>query len=109
MGQLLGYDFDEVQIKKGFYYPIRLGTIEDEQHVIREQLARVLRGEVSIPMTVTDFPLVVDDATVEAQVRKLLLPALEKAGVEVKELDSSSEGAISSGQIDLVRRETKKD
>jgi hypothetical protein len=38
MGKALGYDFDEVQIKKGAYYPIFLGNVEQEQHALRRSL-----------------------------------------------------------------------
>jgi uncharacterized protein DUF6680 len=77
MGQFLGYSFDEVQIRKGIYYPIRLGTIEDEQHLIRQQFAQVLSGKTSIPMRVTDFPFEPSAESVEAAVRKLMPEVLE--------------------------------
>lgn len=98
MGQFLGYDFDEVQIRKGSYYPTLLGTVEDESHQIRSQFARVLRGEVSIPMKVTEFPLVVDDASVEVAVRKVM--AERDSGMKAL---TEGEPNRSADQVELVR------
>lgn len=85
MGQHLGYDFDEVLIRKGSYFPTGLGTIEDEQHLIRSQFAKVLSGQVSIPMKVTDFPFEPSNESVEAAVRKVL-PELLEGRAEIKSL-----------------------
>jgi len=56
MSQSLGYDFDEVQLKRDCYSPIAHGRIEGEQTKIREGLVKVLDGKLSIPMAVTYFP-----------------------------------------------------
>lgn len=56
MAQSLGYDFDEVQLKRGCYNPVRHGRIESEQTRIREGLVEVLDGKRSIPMAVTYLP-----------------------------------------------------
>jgi hypothetical protein len=45
MGDVLGYDFDKVYIKKGFYYPEGLGNIEAEQHALRRSLLALLAGK----------------------------------------------------------------
>jgi len=44
MGRVLDYDFDKVYIKKGFYYPEGLGSIEQEQHSLRRSLLSLLSG-----------------------------------------------------------------
>jgi hypothetical protein len=44
MGKGLGYQFDKVYIKKGFYYPEGLGNIEQEQHSLRRLLLALLSG-----------------------------------------------------------------
>ena len=49
MGKCLGYDFDEVQVKKGSYYPTGLGDVEAEQHAIRRGVLSVLSGKSRIP------------------------------------------------------------
>jgi hypothetical protein len=58
MGRRLGYDFDEVLVKKGSYYPTGLGNVEAEQHAIRRGVLNVLSGRGRIPVGVFDekFP-----------------------------------------------------
>jgi hypothetical protein len=58
MGRSLGYEFDEVQIKKGVYYPMGLGSVEQEQHALRRLLLEVLLGKRRIPVGVFEdkFP-----------------------------------------------------
>ena len=58
MGKDLGYDFDEVQIKKGAYYPMGLGNVEQEQHALRRGVLDVLQGKRRIPVGVFEetFP-----------------------------------------------------
>ncbi len=53
MGKGLGYDFDKVYIKKGFYYPEGLGNIEAEQHALRRNLLALLSGKgMKLPVAV---------------------------------------------------------
>lgn len=84
MALCLGFDFDEVHIKRGGYIPVGLSNIEEEQHLIRREIAKILKGEGSFPMRVTDFPLIVDDAATEDAVRKIMPEVLQKLGVESK-------------------------
>lgn len=56
MSQSLGYDFDEVQLKRDCYSPIAHGRVEREQTKIREGLVDLLDGKRSIPMAVTYLP-----------------------------------------------------
>ncbi len=58
MGKCLGYDFDEVQIKKGAYYPMGLGHVEQEQHAVRRGVLDVLSGKRRIPVGIFEdkFP-----------------------------------------------------
>ena len=58
MGKSLGYDFDEVQIKKGAYYPMGLGNVEEEQHALRRGLLELLAGKRRMPVGVLEekFP-----------------------------------------------------
>jgi hypothetical protein len=53
-----GYDFDEVQIKKGAYYPMGLGNVEQEQHSVRRGILDVLAGRRRIPVGIFEdkFP-----------------------------------------------------
>ena len=58
MGKCLGYDFDEVLVKKGSYYPTGLGDVEAEQHAIRRGVLNVLSGKGRIPVGIFEdkFP-----------------------------------------------------
>lgn len=56
MSLSLGYDFDEVQLKRDCYSPIAHGRVEREQEKIREGLVDVFEGRKSIPMYVTYLP-----------------------------------------------------
>jgi hypothetical protein len=60
MGKCLDYDFDEVQIKKGSYYPTGLGNVEAEQHAIRRGVLNVLSGKGRIPVGIFEekFPAI---------------------------------------------------
>lgn len=60
MGRCLGYDFDEVLVKKGSYYPTGLGDVEAEQHAIRRGVLNVLSGRGRIPVGVFEekFPAI---------------------------------------------------
>jgi hypothetical protein len=58
MGRCLGYDFDEVLVKKGSYYATGLGNVEAEQHALRRGLLNVLSGKGRIPVGIFEekFP-----------------------------------------------------
>lgn len=56
MSKSLGYDYDEVQLKRDSYRPEAHVNIENAQLDVLEGLAKVLRHERSIPMAVTYFP-----------------------------------------------------
>lgn len=48
MSQALGYDFDEVQLKRDCYSPVAHGNIEEQQANIRKGIEEVLSGYRSI-------------------------------------------------------------
>lgn len=56
MSRALGYDYDEVQIKRDCYRPEAHASVENAQLDVLEGLAKVLRHEQSIPMGITYFP-----------------------------------------------------
>lgn len=66
MGESLGYDFDEVHLKRQVYQPIGHSQIEEEQNEIRRLQLRLLKGQGRLPIAV--FPDTFDP---------LRLPALE--------------------------------
>lgn len=56
MSNALGYDYDEVQLKRDSYRPEAHVNIENAQLDVLTGLASVLRHERAIPMAVTHFP-----------------------------------------------------
>lgn len=55
MSQSLGYDFDEVQLKRDCYSPIAHGRVESEQNKVREGVLAILEGNRSLPMHITNL------------------------------------------------------
>lgn len=50
MSNALGYDFDEVQLKRDCYRPIAHGNLDEEQHKLRTALIEVMEGRKPIPI-----------------------------------------------------------
>lgn len=50
MGKCLGYDFDDVYLKRHAYQPTGHGKVEEEQHELRSLLLQVLRNDRRIPV-----------------------------------------------------------
>lgn len=65
MGEVLGFDFDKVHIKKAGYFPKAYADQENEQNFIRGQLVDVFLGKKAIPMSVVYFPS--DDEALKTQ------------------------------------------
>ena len=57
MGRSLGYEFDQVHVKKGIYAPEAHGRLEDENMLIRRGLLNLLYGDTALKMNVTSFPI----------------------------------------------------
>jgi hypothetical protein len=64
MGNSLGYSFDKVYVKKGWYYPEGLGDMEQEGHALRKGLLRIITGYGAFPVAVFEqkFPPLTQDA-----------------------------------------------
>ena len=56
MASALGYKFNSVEISRELYSPKGHAAIEGDQEIIRKGLAKVVRGEMALPMAVTSFP-----------------------------------------------------
>jgi hypothetical protein len=54
MGKCLGYEFDDVYLRRHAYQPEGHGRVEQEQHELRELLLQVLRNDRRIPIAL--FP-----------------------------------------------------
>jgi hypothetical protein len=70
MGKSLGYEFDDVHIKKGIYAPEGHLQIENENFLIRRGILRLLYGESSLQMDVKSFPYSEDAVKEQAALRK---------------------------------------
>lgn len=57
MAMCLGYEFDEILIKRAAYFPKAHGDIEMEQIIIRKKLVEILMGSASFPMKLTELPV----------------------------------------------------
>lgn len=77
MGRSLGYEFDEVHVKKGIYAPEAHGRIEDENILIRRGLLRLLYGDAALKMDVTSFPVSDEDLAEQKALRDILKELLE--------------------------------
>lgn len=49
-------EFDPTELRRAVYSPIKHGAIESEHEAIRTGLAKLLQGEISLPMRVVNFP-----------------------------------------------------
>lgn len=78
MGKSLGYEFDEVHVKKGVYAPEAHSQIENENTLVRRGLIRVLYGEASLRMVIDSLPTEQDEAEEQKEVRKALLEIFAK-------------------------------
>jgi hypothetical protein len=62
MSRYFKYDFDEVYLRRGAYYPKFFSDVEEEQHALRRKLLEVLDGNRRLPIGVFEqtFPGLVD-------------------------------------------------
>lgn len=73
IAEFLGYEFNTVEIANEIYSPKGHAWIETDQEIIRKGLARLLSGQLALPMEVKSFPS--DPAALKEQeeLRRLLL------------------------------------
>jgi hypothetical protein len=77
MGRSLGYEFDEVHLKKGIYAPEAHGRWEDENMLIRRGLINLLCGDAALKMNVTSFPVTEDELADQKALRHGLQQLLD--------------------------------
>ncbi|MDI1268816.1 MAG: hypothetical protein PSV40_06910 [Polaromonas sp.] len=77
MGRTLGYNFDEVHIKKGIYSPVAHSRIENENQLVREGVISLLQGERPLKMDVVGFPVAPQAAVEGEKIRKGLIDMLD--------------------------------
>ncbi len=56
MAECLGYDYDEVLLKRAAYYPKAHNDMELQLNFIRRKVTEILLGEDAFPMKVISFP-----------------------------------------------------
>lgn len=64
MAKHLKYDITEREIARGAYYPQFYTDAEKDQHEIRQGLAKLIRGETTVPIT---FPGLVETAAAASE------------------------------------------
>jgi hypothetical protein len=77
MSRYLGYNFNKSEIANDIYYPTGHVDVEGEQATIRRGLAKLLSGEMSIPMAVKEFPISSEAVEGQEALRKLIVEWLE--------------------------------
>ena len=77
MGKSLGYDFDEVHIKKGIYSPEAHSRVENENILLRRGLIRILYGDASLKMDIENFPFNEARAKEQNEIRSAIKEILE--------------------------------
>jgi hypothetical protein len=57
----LGFGFEKSQLQLGIYQPIAHGRVEQLQEQLLENVVKVVKGESSIAMRVTEFPTIASE------------------------------------------------
>lgn len=75
MAQFLNYDFTKAQIDRDIYSPKAHGDLATDQEVIRKGVVALLKGEISLPMAVKEFPTTEPTPELQIAIMKLLAEA----------------------------------
>jgi hypothetical protein len=62
ISQFLGYRFSKTQLLRDIYSPRAHGDLEAEQTLIRKGLAALFRGEITLPLSIKEFPSTTSEA-----------------------------------------------
>ncbi len=62
ISQFLGYRFSKTQLLRDIYSPRAHGDLEAEQTIIRKGLAALFRGEITLPLSIKEFPSTTSEA-----------------------------------------------
>ncbi len=77
MGNSLGYEFDEVHVKKGIYAPEAHSQIENENTLLRQGLLRLIYGDWHLKMDVTSLPVAEQSEAEQQLLRQHLIELLK--------------------------------
>jgi hypothetical protein len=75
LSKALGFKFSKVDIKRGIYYPRGHVELEAAQHAVLANLNKLLAGQQSLPMRVTEFPTSEEAFKLQNDVQRELLKA----------------------------------
>jgi hypothetical protein len=104
MSQYLGYDFSKSQINKDVYRPKAHDEIETDQIAVWQGLAKLLKGEISIPMSVRDFPSDPEALRRQEELREQLVEWL--SGKRVVKVEGVGQANVDEASA-LAGRETQ--
>jgi hypothetical protein len=83
MATYLGYEFNKVEISNEVYSPKGHAAIETDQEIIRRGLAKLLSGELALPMDVKTFPSDPEVLKRHVELQLALANALEGGALRV--------------------------
>lgn len=83
LSDALGYNFSEVQLKRGVYYPRAHGEKEAFELLLRNALTNVISGKASIPMNVIGFPFSQEAFDLQQKLNKAILESISDGSVQV--------------------------
>jgi hypothetical protein len=99
MSRALGYDFSDEELRRGIYYPKGHGDREQTQQAILTGLGRILRGEDSFRMKITEAPGSAEAAKLQAQLTEKMVTAYDAGGaLRVRILTESTEPTLAPEQ-----------
>ena len=84
MSQALNCDFSKEHLQRGTYYPTGHADREADQNKVLSNAARVLAGEQSIKMSVTDFPTSAEALQAQIDLQKKLSHVLDGGALTVQ-------------------------
>ena len=76
LSKTLGFQFSEVELKRGIYYPRGHFEREALQNVISQNIARLLTGQTALKMDVTSFPASKEAIQLQEELQRGILAAL---------------------------------
>lgn len=75
----LGYKFNSSEIKR-IYHPMLHTNMENEQHEIRQNILRIVKGEQSLNLAIKELPVSEDAAQLQALVQEAVLKSYSESG-----------------------------
>jgi hypothetical protein len=83
LSDALGFNFSEVQLKRGIYYPRAHGEKDAFDFLLRNALTNVISGKASIPMNVTGFPFSQEAVDLQQKLNNAVLGAISDGSLQV--------------------------